>query len=121
MSKVPIDSLEIEIGKALKEYTAEVEQELEKSKLKVAKKTVKTLKKTSPKKTGDYAKGWGHAKRGTNRIVFNRTKPSLTHLLEKGHAKVNGGRVAGISHIKPAEEQAIADFEEEVKRAVGRL
>lgn len=118
MAKISIDGLENEIANALKEYTSEVEEGLEKSKMKVARNAVSTLKSTSPKSSGEYAKGWGSVKRGTNRIIRNRTKPGLTHLLEKGHAKTGGGRVAGIPHIKPVEEQVIKDYTSEAERVI---
>lgn len=40
--------------------------------------------------------------------IFSR-KPGLPHLLEKGHAKVGGGRTAAYEHVKPASELAF-DF-----------
>lgn len=64
--------------------------------------------------TGAYAKSWAYKRddslRGSwkySMVVFSR-KPhySLAHLLEKGHAKLSGGRVAARPHIKPAEEIA---------------
>ncbi|MED3070383.1 HK97 gp10 family phage protein, partial [Bacillus thuringiensis] len=41
-------------------------------------------------------------------------------LLEKGHAKANGGRVPAKVHIAPVEEHAIHDFVERVERAIGQ-
>ena len=75
------------------------------------------LRSNSPKKSGDYAKGWAYAiedsaegaYKGT---VYNKTDYQLTHLLEKGHAKRNGGRVAAIPHIGPAFEDARKVMEE---------
>lgn len=111
--KIPLNELEVEIVKELKAYSDEVAEGIKKAVNDVAKETVRTLKTTSPRDTGKYARGW------TFKVEFdspedirvrisNRKKPRLTHLLENGHAKVNGGRVDGKPHIRPA-EQAAAD------------
>lgn len=119
MSRVDIDSLSDEISKALQEFTTEVEEGLEKAKEKAAKDGAKTLKATSPKgRTGNYAKGWRAKKEGTAWVIHNATRYQLAHLLEKGHAKRGGDRVPGRVHIAPVEEQAIKQFEEEVKKVI---
>lgn len=107
-----------EIAKALSEYTNEVTEGLNEAKKDISKETAKTLKSTSPKNTGDYAKGWRASKVGTSYVVHNKTDYQLTHLLEKGHAKRGGGRVAGIPHIAPAEEQAINEYERRVEKVI---
>lgn len=108
-----------EMAKALREYTTEVEEGLEKAKEKAAKDGAKALKASSPKgKTGKYAKGWRAKKDGKAWVIHNATRYQLSHLLEKGHVKKGGGRVGGKVHIAPVEEQAIRDFENEVERAI---
>lgn len=107
-----------EIKKALKEFTTEVEEGLEKAKEKHAKDGAKTLKTTSPKKTGKYAKGWRAKRVGTSWTIHNATDYQLTHLLEKGHAKVGGGRVAGRPHIAPVEEEVIRNYEKDVEKVI---
>lgn len=74
------------------------------------------LRANSPKRTGDYAKGWSYkidedVPGSYTGHVYNKTHYQLSHLLEKGHAKRNGGRVAGIPHIEPAFEQMQADLD----------
>lgn len=42
----------------------------------------------------------------TKVIVRNKEHYRLTHLLEKGHAKQNGGRVKAYPHIAPVNDEA---------------
>lgn len=115
---VNINNLSQEIAEALKTYTNEVTEGLEKAKVEVAKNTVKILKETSPKDTGAYAKSWTVKSVGNAVVVHNKNYYQHTHLLENGHAKRGGGRVAGITHIKPAEEKAIAEYIEKVEKVI---
>ena len=107
-----------EIAKTLREYTTEIEQGLEEAKKEISKEAVKKLRVASPKKTGSYAKGWRVKKVGSSYTIHNKTDYQLTHLLEKGHAKRGGGRVAGQPHIKPVEEEVIKDYEKAVEKVI---
>lgn len=113
-----IDQLAAEIAKHLRTYTTDVEQGVEKAKRKVAREAVEQLKATSPKNTGQYAAGWRTKKVDSAVVIYNATKGSLTHLLEKGHAKVNGGRVPGQPHIRTAEQKAIKEYISEVEKVI---
>ncbi len=113
-----MDDLVKEINKALQDYTNDVTEGLEDAKKDIAKEAVKTLKIESPKLTGDYAKGWRAKKSGSGYIVYNKTNYQLTHLLEYGHAKRNGGRVSGEPHIRPVEQEAVDNFVERAERVI---
>lgn len=117
---VKINGLAKEIAKQLSQFTSVVEEEVEIAKDAVTKEGVSLLKQKSPKDTGDYSKGWTRTKDGKAIVVHNRTKGQLTHILEHGHVKVNGGRVAGSPHIRPVEEHMVKDFEDRVERAIKR-
>lgn len=120
MSKrIGIDGLASEIVDAIKEYTEEVEEGLEDAKEDVAKDGAKILRARSPVgRTGKYHKGWRARKDGKAWVIHNATRYQIAHLLEKGHAKVGGGRVAGIPHIAPVEEQVIKDYEKRVEKVI---
>lgn len=121
--KIKADQLGIEISKALREYADDIKVNSQEAAVDVAKKTVKTLKDTSPVGQGrkgiHYYKNWTYESYRGGAEVYNKD-PSyrLTHLLEKGHAKRGGGRVPGKPHIAPAEAQAIAEYEQEL---IGRI
>lgn len=126
MANINIDKLASEIAKELSTYSQEVVQKVNVSSERVGKTAVKQLKQTSPKRYGKYAKSWTMTTEKAIgqpdlRIIHAKAPHyRLTHLLEKGHAKVGGGRVDGIPHIRPAEEMVIKEFIDEVEEAIKR-
>ena len=81
----------------------------------------KELKAKSPGQ-GDYHTEWRVEKQklrtGTKTTVYNKKLYMLSHLLEHGHAKVNGGRTRALEFIAPINDQAAKKFENELKRRV---
>lgn len=115
--------LAAEIEKAMKEQLDLANEVVGEAVDKVAKETVNDLKSSSPRKSGKYAGGWGKkegqtATRSKSAVVWNEKHYRLTHLLEHGHAKVNGGRVPARPHIGAAEQKAIKSFEDELRRGI---
>lgn len=121
-NRVRIDGLADAVAEAIQEYADAASEDIKKAASQAADSCVKELRSTSPKQTGDYRKGWKKKKAFENATsvrytVHNATDYQLTHLLEKGHAKRNGGRVAAIPHIETAEQNAISEFERKAKEA----
>lgn len=121
-NEVTIDGFSQEMQKLFKEYGDQVTKIVSDEINDVAKETAKRLKRTSPKDKGDYAKGWTWKKEdsrlGPKAVVYNKTFGWLVHLIEKGHAKVNGGRTKAQPHVEPAEEWANKEL---FKRVKGKL
>ena len=120
MSEISISELSAEIESALADYGRGTADDVKKEVTAVASQTIQRLKSTSPKKTGKYASGWTSTvayedKENIRVNIHNRKKPHLAHLLENGHAKINGGRVEGIPHIGPAEEEARRELDGKIK------
>jgi hypothetical protein len=113
-----ISEIQKEIQKALKAYAYEVANDLDIAKNEVSNQLKKDLTQDSPEKTGDYKKGWRVKKFKKVNIVHNKTDYQLTHLLEHGHVKINGGRTDAQIHIRPNEEIAVNDFLKRVEKAV---
>lgn len=129
MSGIRIDALGTEITKLMEEYASGVAADTKAEAKAVAKEAVKELKQTSPEgpgsRKGHYKDGWSSKVEREDAVsinikVYNKKKPGLTHLLEKGHAKRGGGRVNGIPHIAPAEKQAAEEFEKRLKARLSR-
>ncbi len=108
---VKIDDFLEAVRGELEDYANEVTESVKQSVKSVAKETVQEVKKRSPVDSGEYKKSWGQTTiHETPAIVVisvhNRKHYRLTHLLENGHAIVNGGRTRAHPHIAPAEKFA---------------
>lgn len=117
------ENLAEEILDYLEMFTEEIIEELDKAAKAEANKAVKELKKTSPKRKtngGTYAKGWRVKKDKKNGYIIHNKHYHLTHLLEKGHAKVGGGRVQGEKHIDPVERKVIKKYLKAVEEAINK-
>lgn len=120
MATVKVEDMASVIVKELEEYSQDVTDGLKESIKTVSKECVKEIKEKSPSRSGKYKKGWknkvSYEDKSDIRItVYNSKKPQLAHLLEFGHAKVNGGRVSGKPHISPAEQNAEKKLMKKVK------
>lgn len=120
--RISIEALADTVMEYLNDY-ADVSAEGMKKAVRKAGNTVKKeIGANAPKDTGSYSKSWAvkNTKETANALevtVYSRNKYQLAHLLEHGHAKRNGGRVAGKSHIAPAEETGIRQLEAEIERS----
>lgn len=118
-----IDDMASEIMKGLTEYADLAETEMKKAVKKTATSVKKKISANAPKKTGAYAKSWTAKKTKENShslemTVHSKNRYQLAHLLEKGHAKRGGGRVAGKPHIAPAEENGVQMLEKLIEEAL---
>jgi len=118
MVSISIDQLAGAITQAVKEYTEDVSDAIEKKVDEVAKEVLDDTVTNAPKDTGKYAKGFKITKQGTKRIIWNKKHSRIVHLNEFGHAKVNGGRVSGRPHLRPAYDRFGAKLPDAIKRII---
>ena len=121
--RVKVNGLADAIKDTLKEY-ADVSSEKVKTAVKEAGKTVKKeIEMSAPKDTGDYSKSWAvknvrETASSLEVAVHSKSHYQLAHLLEFGHAKRGGGRVAARPHIAAAEQAGIESFEQAIERSL---
>lgn len=121
---IKADDLAKTVSQVLKEYEGATIEAMKKAVDRTSKQAVRDLKASSPKRTGAYSRDWASKKRKkTNewayaKTVYNKKHYRLTHLLEKGHRKVNGGMVAARPHIAKVEQEAVNELYREIKEGV---
>lgn len=128
--KVAHKSVQDQIHKILCDYVDEEEEKIDKITKDVATATAKKLRETSPKSdrgSKHYANGWRvKSQRATKitrtimSVVYNATKPGLTHLLSEPHDIRNQygeyGRSKPDPHIAKAEEYGNEMYLERLER-----
>lgn len=119
--KVKIDSLVEAVMKDLTEYADLVTVDTKATIKEAGNAVKKQIQGIAPKDTGAYGKSWSAKNtketfKSLEVTAYSRNRYQLAHPLEFSHAKRGGGRVAGHSHIAPAEEAGIKEFESEIER-----
>jgi hypothetical protein len=119
--KVSIDQLEDAIMQELEEYASLASDELKDAVRKTAKDVRTDIQDSAPVRTGKYKKSWSVKKvnetsSNIDLVVHSRNRYQIAHLLEHGHAKRNGGRVAARPHIAPAEQKGNEELEKLIKQ-----
>lgn len=111
------------VMEGLKEYADLAADDMKKAVRKAGTSVRREIQQNAPSDTSAYAKSWAVKKEKETSdsfqlIVHSKNRYQLAHLLEHGHAKRGGGRVAGKAHIAPAEEKAVRQLEEEIERSL---
>lgn len=116
-----IDDMADEIMKGLNEYAELADTAMKKAVCKTATSVKNQISANAPVRIGRYKKSWTAKKTKENShtlemTVHSKDRYQIAHLLEHGHAKRGGGRVAAISHIAPAEENGADLLESLIKK-----
>ena len=122
-TKVSIDQMASVIMDGLKEYADLATDDLKAAVKKTGNEVRKQIQSTAPKASGKYSKSWSvkttkESSNGMEVTVYSRNRYQLAHLLEFGHAKHGGGRVAARPHIAAAEQAGIESFEQAIERSL---
>lgn len=122
--KCTIDNLAKTIMEGLQEYADVASADVKTAVRKAGKNVKAEISANAPKRTGAYAKSWAvktekETAHSLEVVVHSKNRYQIAHLLEHGHAKRGGGRVAGIPHIAPAEEKAVKQLEEDIMKKLG--
>ena len=122
--KCTIDNLAKTIMEGLQEYADVASADVKTAVRKAGKNVKAEISANAPKRTGAYAKSWTvktekETAHSLEVVVHSKNRYQIAHLLEHGHAKRGGGRVAGIPHIAPAEEKAVKQLEEDIMKKLG--
>ena len=116
-----IDDMAAEIMEGLSEYAELADTAMKKAVRKTATAVKNEISAKAPVKSGRYKRSWTAKKTKENNhslemTVHSKDRYQIAHLLEHGHAKRGGGRVAAIPHIAPAEANGADMLETLIKK-----
>lgn len=128
--KIKVDELSNVIKEYLENFKDVTEEACEEGVLTTADEAVKELRSAHPAGSGQYGswdkynRGWKVMQTKTDKryhrkaTIHNATDYQLTHLLEKGHAKVNGGRTRAFPHIAPVAEKCEDELVQNIRKYI---
>lgn len=106
------------LDRVLEDYLSDTTDEMFKAMSKAGKMAKQDVINGSPEGPNGYKRGWAirtkREKYGVNVLIYNKTHPGLTHLLEKSHVIRNKNGTYGrtspghgqVIHIQPARDKA---------------
>lgn len=122
--KIQPESLASTINDLLDEYQEDVREVVDKAISETAKESQKELKSTGGFNGTAYKKSWRvkieKQRITTSATLYNR-KPGLTHLLEFGHVKQNGGRTRAFPHIAPVNDKVQSTVVKKIEERIGEI
>jgi hypothetical protein len=119
-----IDDMDSAIMAELGKYADLAADDLKDAVKETAKSVRKDIQDNAPVDTGKYKKSWSvknvhEDSESIDLVVHSRNRYQIAHLLEHGHAKRGGGRVAARPHIAAAEEKGEKQLVETIKQKLG--
>lgn len=122
--KIKVDDLSKAILEELKNYEGVTEEAAWNGVSDTSREAVQALRNAHPPGSGQYGswnkynRGWTvmKTKRDKKATVHNATDYRLTHLLEKGHALVGGGRTRAFPHIAPVAEKCEGELLQNIRK-----
>lgn len=129
MATIKADQMAVEIVRIMTDYKGAIDVDVQKIAERVGKETAKKVRDNASSAgfggTGKYVRSItsstakGHGAGYSGRVVYAKAPGyRLTHLLEHGHATVNGGRTRAFPHWESAEREGVAEFEKELREAI---
>ena len=121
--KISISQLSAAVMEAVREYADTATEEVKQAVTETGDTVRDEIRRNAPKDTGRYARSWTVKKtketsQSLTVTVHSKDHYQLAHLLEFGHAKRGGGRVAAQPHMGQAEEHGIEQLEEKLRKAL---
>ena len=124
VKKINPNDLTLTISAMLSEYADDVIEEVKATVDDVAKEAQKIVKSRAPVKTGKYkrsikVKTSYESLTELRKTIYSNGNSGLTHLLENGHAKVNGGRTRAFPHWKYGDEYIKKELPKRIQKKIG--
>ncbi len=121
--KISVDDLADAVMENLMEYADIASNDVKKAVRKAGNTARKEIEAGAPRDTEAYAKSWSvkttkETSSALQVTVHSKNRYQIAHLLEHGHAKRGGGRVAARPHIASAEETAAEQLERDIERSL---